>query len=203
MSRDAEFRRELDKLYRTRSDFIRHYLSNKRGVRATLRGPRVERTIRRLQELETEAMAKPYARAWFSRCTKQKRRWSVSQRKGHTRRQKGRTFRRWYDERIGSRSCIYMLWNGKRCLYVGKTERGRGRPTSHFEKNWFAAVTRIDVYEVPRPRDLPTLECLAIHLHDPVKNRAKAASRKWTPKCPVCGERKEIRDEVRDVFRFR
>lgn len=202
MSRDAEFRRELDGLYEKRTDFIRNYLSNKRGARAVLTSSRLRETIRRLQQLDEDDNARPYAKEWFRKRTAQRRAWYVSQRKGHTQDQKRATFKKWYDQRIGTDYCVYLLWKGRRCWYVGRTKRGRGRPTAHFDKRWFAGVTRLDVYEVPRRRDLPTLECLAIHLHHPVRNKQKAATQKWTSKCPLCKEQKEIRDEVRAVFRL-
>lgn len=204
MSRDVQFRKELDALYNRRADWLRSILTKgKRGPRKTLTRDQVNLTVRKLQDLASDEEAKQLATKELKRHTMKKRTWYVNKNKGHTRVQKKKTFKHWYDDRIGSGSCVYSFWNRKKCLYVGKTTKGHGRPAAHFEKNWFSSVTRIDVHAVSRRRDLSVLECLAIHRYKPLRNRAKAESRKWTRKCPLCRIHKDIRDEVRAIFRFR
>jgi len=47
------------------------------------------------------------------------------------------------------------------------------------------------------------LECLAIHRFRPTKNKVKAATENWTPKCPLCALHKTIRTELRKIYGFR
>ena len=97
-------------------------------------------------------------------------------------------------------NCIYIFWAGKRCMYVGRTVRGRGRPQQHFEKGWFARVTRIDIYATGSPSEIPRLECIAIHNFDPIKNKRKASKAKWTKKCTICKGLKTIERELQQIF---
>ena len=57
--------------------------------------------------------------------------------------QKKQSFKKWYESKITTKNCVYAFWNGKRCLYVGRTLNGKGRPTSHFEKHWFGKATKV------------------------------------------------------------
>ena len=93
------------------------------------------------------------------------------------------------------RSCIYIFWAGQRCIYVGRTVSGRGRPQQHFEKGWFARVTRIDIYATGSPSEIPRLECIAIHNFDPVKNKRRASKAKWTKKCTILQGSEDDREE--------
>lgn len=203
MSRASQFQRELDTLHDRRTDWLRGLLTSRRGRRAILRRAQVNRTILRLQELYSDARAPSLARKRLSNTAIRKRTWRVTPAKGHMRNQKKTSFKKWYRSKFGKAGCIYVFWQGKRCIYVGRTEKGHGRPTDHFVKNWFPMVKRITVFAVSGRRSLPALECLANHWYKPLKNRRRPGKSKWTTKCPICKMQREIRDEIRSVFRFR
>jgi len=113
------------------------------------------------------------------------------------------SFKRWYEKTMDGSNSVYVFWSKKRCEYIGRTLRGKRRPTSHFEKYWFRSVTRVTIYTVRNPSEVPKTECLAIHLFKPRRNKVKSAKVKYTKKCPVCIGVKGIRQELRDLFRLR
>ena len=90
-----------------------------------------------------------------------------------------------------------------KCIYVGRTIKGKGRPQSHFVKFWLNSVSRIDIYLTSQSSQVPKLECLAIHRFHPKENGMKASIPKWAKKCPVCEIQKNIRSELRQIFSLR
>jgi len=198
------FNRELQDLFERRTHWLRAHVSKPGPGRApALNRATVTRGISRLQELASKCLATQYARREFDKTVDQHRQWHVTSSKGRGWRAKKKTFGEWYAGNIDHRSCVYAFWHKSRCLYVGKTDHGRGRPQSHFSKIWFPRVTRIDVYSTSQKSQIPRLECLAIHRFDPSENRHKAATKKWTKKCPVCVVRAEIKKELRRIFSLR
>lgn len=131
-----------------------------------------------------------------------KRQWHSKKGKGFGREAKKQSFKRWYEKNITTENCVYAFWNGKRCLYVGRTLNGKGRPTSHFEKHWFGKATRVDVYGFDRRRDVLCFECLLTHRRNP-SSKIKPAKKKYYLLCPVCEGKDFIGDEVRWIFRLR
>ena len=123
--------------------------------------------------------------------------------KGFGRRAKKAAFRRWYDKRVRSKNCVYVFWSNRKCVYVGRTLRGKGRPSGSFEKYWFSWVTRIDVYSVASPSVVPKAECLAIDLFDPSQNINSSSKPKYSKRCPICSTEKRISAELRRVFPLR
>jgi hypothetical protein len=132
-----------------------------------------------------------------------KRQWHSKKGKGFGRTKKKQSFKKWYDKNITTRNCVYAFWNKSRCLYVGRTLNGKGRPTAHFEKYWFGRATRVDVYGFDRRRDVPRFECLLTHKRSPSKSKMKPAKKKYYSPCPVCVGKKFIGDEVRGIFQLR
>ena len=49
----------------------------------------------------------------------------------------------------------------------------------------------------------PMLECLAMHRFQPTYNAAKAETKKWTSKCPLCQVHRNIWTELRAIFRLK
>jgi hypothetical protein len=120
-----------------------------------------ERAIRRLQEIASKALAERNAKRQFERSTKGKRAWHT---KGRGVEKKVSNFRAWAKHKIDrSAGKVYVFWHKKKCLYVGRTIGRGSRPSKHFKRNWFKETTRIVVYMAPNKRDVPRLECLAMH----------------------------------------
>ncbi len=201
MSHQTQFNRTLDRLYERRTDKLRHLLIRKSAPFLTLTKARRESKIRELEEIASKALVKKMAKKRFKTLVIRKRTWRT---KGWDTEKKQKIFRAWVRRKIPpKRGKIYIFWKKRECRYVGRT-RGRGsRPSRHFKRGWFNGTTRIDVYLAHQRKSIPLLECLAIHRFHPTKNKAKAATENWTPKCPLCTVHKKIRKELRKIYRFR
>lgn len=201
MGRVVEFRRTLDKLFHKRA----HWLMSVPGQLKPGAPPKFsrrarERTIRKLQGIASAILATKLAKAEFRSAAAEKKKWRVKGRGDKARKQQ---FSEWFEKGVPYRSFIYVFWKKGRCIYVGKTRNGAGHPTEHFEKKWFNGITRIDLYGLRGRRSLPALECLAIHRFQPVINKNKAQTAKWTTKCPLCEIHKGIESELRSIFALR
>jgi hypothetical protein len=201
MSFEGKFNRILDRLYVRRTDALRSLLAPRRGPPLTLSKRQRERKIRELQNLASKKLAKTLAKREFERAVSEKKTRRI---KGYGRKAKQKDFRAWIRREIHKkRGKVYIFWRGNECRYVGRT-RGRGtRPSKHFKRSWFSGTTRIDVYLTQQKRSVPSVECLAIHRFRPTKNKVKAATQNWTPKCTLCAVHKKIRTELRQIYRFR
>jgi len=158
--------------------------------------PLVTKTV----ELARAILVNDQARDDFGTVVASKRQWHV---RGFGRSAKKRGFKEWYAKRIQSHNCVYVFWSGRRCEYVGRTIRGRGRPSSQFDKFWFTGVTRLDIYSVVGPGSVPKAECLAIHLFDPRRNVNSASKPKYARRCPICHSEKRIKKELARIFPLR
>ena len=203
MALSAQFRKRLGKLFDRRTAWLCSIFKKpKPGWPQTINRRHVNDAIDELQELASEGLADAYARKEFEQSVKGKKSWHVKRGKGWGLVTKKAGFNDWYDSVFGRASCVYVFWKVSKCEYVGKSSKGGGRPSSHFEKFWFSGITRIDVYEAT-PRNLPAMECLAIHRFQPRRNKFKASAHKWTKQCVMCNLHKYIEDELRSIFRLR
>lgn len=196
-----EFLGELDKLYKVRTNWLRSKVFGSRpGKPPKMTRAKINRSIARLQSIASEAVAEDFARTVFNREDVSKKQWHPKRGKGWSRDAKKKNFKAWYQENFGGALCVYVFWNNRRCLYVGKSTKGKSRPANHFEKHWFNSTTRIDIYSVTGIRVLPKLECLAIHHFQPLHNKQRAETKKWTSKCPLCELHQDIESEMHDIF---
>jgi hypothetical protein len=202
MSKMGEFSKALDKLYQERTHWLRAVLGEKKpGRPPVFNRKKVGKGISKLQRIASSALSEELAKNELAEYTEPKRAWHV---KGFGREQKRQKFDKWYNATLRpDQECVYIFWNRKQCLYVGRTGVGGSRPRSHFEKFWFAQTTRVDVYPVKQLSNLPKLECLGVHRFHPARNKNKPSIPKWAKKCPVCRVERNIKDELRDIFRFR
>ena len=125
--------------------------------------------------------------------------------KGRGREDKKARFEDWLLKKFHKRrGVVYSFWGSSgKCIYVGRTGPKGKRPSSHFEKFWFGPVQRVKVFSIAGASHVPKLECLAIHLFRPTRNKNKAATKKWTKACPLCTTHKYIESELRQVFRLK
>lgn len=202
MKYQAEFNRILDKMYKKRTHWLRTALSRpKPGRPPSFNGRYRRRKIRELQNIASQSQAKRLAKKEFKRFQARKKTWHVA---GQGLTGKKRDFRAWVRRSIRPRRAkVYVFWSHGRCLYVGRT-KGKGyRPLQHFDSDWFRKTSRVEVFSIRRRSATPLLECLGIHRFLPEKNRSKAATEAWTPKCPLCRLHRDIRTELRQIFRLR
>ncbi len=205
MGLDKDFKRGLEKLFRRRIAWLLSAVGQKQpGPAPRFNKKTVRPKLNILTEIAQSILVYKRGRKEFRRSTSDPRRWHPkSGRKGIGVDSKKASFKRWYDKTMDSSNSVYVFWSKKKCEYVGRTLRGKGRPTSHFEKYWFRSVTRVAIYTVQKSSDVPRAECLAIHLFKPRRNKVKSAKVKYTKKCSVCSGVKGIRQELRDLFRLR
>ena len=198
----SEFNHELDRLYHIRTDRLRHML----GPKIKGKSPKFNRDIRNrvienLKEITAEALVKDFTRKEIKRRVEKKRSWLITRGKGVNLDAKKENFKEWYDKKCqGHRTCIYIFWRGRKCLYVGKTQKGPNRIISHIYDKRFGNPSRITLYLTRAKRNLPILECLAIHNFNPRINKTKAAKKKFTAKCPLCKRTRQIEKDLRRIF---
>ena len=202
MAHQKTFNLGLDRLYRKRTGWLRTVLTLANpGPVPTLNKKQRERSIKVLQSVASNALARKLAKKEFKHSIENKKTWRT---KGRGQEAKRSEFRAWARRKISRKSGkVYVFWRDNTCRYVGRTQ-GRGtRPSQHFRKSWFNGTTRVDVYMTPRRADIPKLECLAVHRFLPSQNLVKASKEKWTPNCPLCALNKNIKRELRRIYRFR
>ncbi len=198
------FRRNLETLFNRRTAWLRASVAGKKqGRPLSLNQSHVRNSISQLQALASEALADRLARREFQASVRRKHSWFAKRGKGHGRDKKRQVFKAWFAARFRRQTYVYVFWNRRKCVYVGKTAGAGGRISGHFDKHWFGSVTRIDVYEANGRRALPALECLAIHRFQPARNKFRAERKKWTRKCELCRVHRDIKDELQSIFRLR
>lgn len=204
MSSRKQFELELDKLFKARTHWLRQAVGMaKPGKPPTFDRRKLNKSIEKLQKIASQSLVEEVARSEFERLVCEKRQWHPKRGKGRGVEEKKRSFNEWFDYSISFPNYIYIFWAGRKCKYVGRSVRGRGRPQMHFDKYWFGPVTRIDVYSTSKASEVPKLECLAIHRFAPSENKKRAANKKWTKKCPVCEIHERIRSELRRIFKLK
>lgn len=204
MALATQFDRDLRKLFTRRTSWLYAAIGKKRpGPAPAFAKKIVKPAIESLTTTARQILLKKRARKEFQASILAKRQWQTKKNKGHGRAAKKASFRRWYGRNIHGQNCIYVFWSGRRCEYVGRTVRGHGRPSSSFDKYWFSAVTRIDIYSVAGPSVVAKAECLAIDLFDPRRNIYSSSRPKFSKRCPICSAEKEIRRELKRVFPLR
>ncbi len=202
MSFATQFDQELSKLFHARAHQLKSYMWPTVGAAPQFTQERVRRTIERLQSLAAADYLRSKEAKRILTC-EHKRQWHPKKGKGFGAWAKAKSFKAWYDRKIKTKNCVYAFWNGSRCLYVGRTLNGKGRPTSHFQKFWFPATTRIDIFGFDRKRDVPRFECMLTHRWQPVHSRVTPASKKYYAVCPICEGKKVIKKQVKRLFRLR
>jgi hypothetical protein len=202
MAFSKAFERELNKLFRKRTYWLRQKLGTTgAGQPPVFNRKTVKTGIKRLQQIASDALAWKLARVAFDENVKSRNNRQI---KGHGRAEKKSNFEKWFVRFKKTKGVVYAFWgkNGE-CIYVGRTGAHGSRPTSHFEKFWFSQVKRVTIFDVKGKSRVPQLECLAIHHFQPTRNINRAAIGKWTKACPLCTTHRYIRDELHDIFRLK
>ena len=203
MAFSKTFERELNSLFRQRTDWLRRKL----GTRGVGKPPEFSRRkvnvgIEKLQKIASDALAHRLAKSEFNEHVASQRNYHV---KGLGCEDKRDEFEKWFTAKLKkTKGLIYAFWNNRnKCIYIGRTGSHGNRPSSHFEKYWFSGVKRVTIFVIKGKSHIPKLECLAIHHFQPIRNKNKASTKKWTKACPLCTTHKNIENELRDIFRFR
>jgi hypothetical protein len=198
-----QFDHELERLFDARVHGLRSTIWAAPGAAPAITKEKIRKSIGRLQDLAEAALLRTKRSRRVLRGFDYKRQWHAKKGKGFGRPAKKRSFKRWYEQEITTRNCVYVFWNSKSCLYVGRTLNGKGRPSSHFEKHWFGKATRVDVFAFDRKKDVPRFECMMTHRFKPSYSRMKPSSKRYHSRCPICEARTEIKSDVKSLFRLR
>jgi predicted GIY-YIG superfamily endonuclease len=198
------FEKKLDQLFFDRTYEMRVNVGLKKiGARPHMTQKKINNAIETLQNLASNILARGLAKKEFEQnAVKGKKRRRKIVGRGWQRQKE--LYERWFKkEFINQDQLVYVLWNNKKCLYVGRTGNGGSRPSSHFSSKKFPRITRVDIYPTKSKAYTPKLECLAIHYLQPITNKNKAATKKWTRKCPLCAIHKKIEAELRKIFKLK
>ena len=203
MAHINKFENALDELFNKRTSWLRSAIGRKKtGPPPKITRRFVKNGISNLQEIASNALANKLAKSEFNKHALGKRAWHI---KGFVIDEKKSLFEEWFRKEFPNLiNCIYVFWGNEKFIYVGRTTvYGGSRPSSHFIKFWFKDVKRIDIFPSEPASQTPKLECLAIHHFDPVRNKKKSATKKWTKKCPLCAIHKNIEEELRKIFKLK
>lgn len=199
----VEFDAQLHKLFSDRTHWLRTQVRKpKPGKAPGFNKKKVEASISKLQVLATKCLLHSHAVDGLRNLYDTKKQWHVKG-KGWGSEKKRITFMDWFEKTIPYKNCVYVFWAKRQCRYVGRTLNGKGRPQSHFHKDWFAGITRIDIYAAKVSRQISKLECLATHRFCPTKSKIKPSAAKWHAKCPICETHRAIRSEIKSIFRLK
>ncbi len=202
MSKKNEFHKELIQLFKKRTYKLYNSIGDKtRGPNPEISREKVDSSIKKLQEIASTILAPKLAKEEFEENAGKKRKRKI---KGRGVKEKKTLFKQWYNSVFHNQDhLVYVFWSKRKCIYVGRTGRGGSRPINHFEKHWFGSVTRIDIYPARSKSHTPKLECLARHHFEPSRNKYLPAKAKYTQRCPLCKVHKQIRHELKTIFRLR
>jgi len=200
MAHLTTFEKKLDHLFLDRTYNLRSKLGLKRcGPKPQITRKKIDKAIEELQDLASNILAKGLAKKEFDENTGNKKRRKI---KGRGWKKQKLLFDQWFKKTFPKQNeLVYVFWNNKKCVYVGRTGKGGSRPTSHFSKKW-CKITSVDIYPAKSKSHTPKLECLAVHYFKPRENNYKPSERKWTKKCPLCLIHKHIESDLRIIFRI-
>src|SRR3989338_1802210 len=196
------FENALDKMFKKRTYWLRSAIGSREpGPPPKITKKFVKNGILNLQEIASNVLADKLAKSEFAEYTHKKRAWHI---KGYGVDEEKSLFETWFQKEFPKqKDCIYVFWGDRKCIYVGRTGGGGSRPSAHFIKFLFKDIKLVDIYLSTSASQKPKLECLAIHHFEPVRNRKKSATKKWTKKCPLCTIHKNIEKELLEIFRLR
>jgi len=97
---------------------------------------------------------------------------------------------------------VYVSFQGRKCLKVGRSDRGLDRIAGQWSHYFFRDASRVTVYFPGKDKKkiLPALECALDHLHKPFHSYQKPSERKYRQKCPACQQKKLLDRLVRELF---
>ena len=203
MTKINVFNKRLSRLFNDRTHWIRNAVKKTSlGRPPIFTKSKVEKNIGLLQDIASKILVYKVSKKEFDKIVLQKKRWHTKN-KGWGRKRKMKSFNLWFAKNISYKNYIYVFWSGKKCKYVGRSIAGGTRPQAHFEKYWFNSVTKINIYSTSQRRQIPKLECLAIHRFKPSENNNMPSFSNHDKPCPICKTQKLIKNELKSIFKLR
>jgi hypothetical protein len=200
---ERRFDEALTDLWTRHTSPLKRDIWKKNGRPAPLTPKKRDSIISEMEALvETELLKSDHVKELLD-SWEHKKQWHHKIGKPHLLSERTKLFKKWYDEHITTKNCVYIFWNESECLYVGRTINGSGRPTQHFTKDWCKKTTRIDIYGFERRTEVPRFECLKTHSCDPKHSEIKPSRHKYDKHCPICKDQKHISRTLKDILRFK
>lgn len=196
----TKFRKIVQKLWLRKASKLLGAIKKKERIDGRRLAKRYRETqLRKLLDL-TEKIMLPVATQEVGKRTERR---SVFFRKGMRRDKKWSHLKERMSRDRKKTHLVYTLWDSsRRCLKVGRSDKGIGRLYGQRDSYYFWLAHRVKFY-FPRKRkkgSLPALECVLTHKFRPKKFDVMPAKRKFRQKCPVCHMQKFVRREVRRLF---
>ncbi len=192
------FERKLAVLVHRRTDRLSGLIQQKRGPRKSFTKRHREEGIAELQDLAEQILCKDLVHGRLKSITAGVRFTMLGGRGIEERFQR---MCAWAEENLHG-PIIYSFWRGKRCLYVGKGGSWR-RLRAYRRDVLLQRATRLHARMVPGKSHVSMAECMSIHVHNPKHNINKSSKPKYSKRCPICKANREIRDELRALFRIK
>ncbi|MDO9392139.1 MAG: hypothetical protein Q7U71_10255 [bacterium] len=201
MAHLTAFERKLNRLFLERTHTLRSKLGLKRvGPKPQITRKKIDRAIGELQDLASTILVKGLAKKEFIENAGSKKGRKII---GRGWKEQKRLFEEWFTKTFSNQNeLVYVFWNNRKCIYVGRTGNGGSRPSAHFIQKW-CKVTRVDVYPAKTKSHTPKLECLAVHFFKPSVNSYKPSEKKGAKKCPLCAIHKHIKADLRNIFKIK
>lgn len=198
MSYTNQYKTELKSLFSKRTSWLDTLLGIKKiGKPPKLNKKTINKSIMKIQDLASKALVNKVSKEEFENCAKQTKYRNI---KGTNKYDRRKDIKDFYSLHFKSNRCVYLFFNKKgNCIYVGRTKKGKDRPASHYNKDWFKSAKRINIISTSK-QNATKIECLAIHRYLPKENKNIASRHKWTSRCPICDIHKNIRKEMVSIF---
>ena len=198
MALRKQFERRLSILLHRRTDRLLGLIKLKRGRKKDFTKRHREDGILELQELAAKILRKESVGRLLAEITSGRRRTMLA---GHGLEEKFRRMCVWAEGSLHG-PIIYSFWQGKRCVYVGKGSSWR-RLRSYRRDVLLQQATSLRVRMISGKSNLAKAECMSIHMYQPTQNVNRSSKPKYSKKCPLCQTNRQIRDELRSLFKMR
>jgi hypothetical protein len=192
------FERKLSTLLHRRTERLVGLIKPKRGPRKDFTKRHREEGIAELQKLAEQILRKEVVPGRLKAITAGARRTMLG---GRGLEERFKRMCAWAEQHLHG-PIIYSFWRGKRCLYVGKGGSWR-RLRAYRRDILLQQATSLRVRMVAGKSHVAMAECMSIHMHDPKHNINQSSKPKYSKRCPICKTNREIRDELRALFRMK
>jgi hypothetical protein len=192
-----QFDRKLADLWHHRIANVESLVRKRVGKPKSFTVKRRDKGIKDLEALADKILTKQGAKKELAKITSYTRRHHI---RGHGVLKRGGNMLSWAGNLPGI--IVYSFWRGNRCLYVGKG--GKWTRLKGYEKSVYVKeATVVKVRGITSKSFTGRAECLSKHLYKPRDNKIEPAKGKWSKACPVCKAKKQLRTNLRTLFKMK
>src|SRR5436190_654561 len=110
----------LNSLLARRIDWLKRKIWPHAGQPSHLTKSTVDREIAKIQNVVVEALSRDRSTKHIISRFDYKKQWHTKRGKPFRNTAKKKAFGEWYKENITARNCVYIFWQKRKCLYVGR-----------------------------------------------------------------------------------